>query len=127
MRPSFLTPDQVRAVLLAAGGTRYAPLFTLLVNTGLRRGEAMALHWSDVDLEAGTLRVRGTLPRVNGKLEVTEPKTAKSRRAVPLSELPCGLPCEPRNTLWAFNAAAKRAGLPGARWACTRCATLQPQ
>jgi integrase len=36
------TPDQVRAVLSAAEGTRYAPLFTLLVNTGLRRGEALA-------------------------------------------------------------------------------------
>jgi integrase len=84
---SYLTPDQVRAVLSAAGGTRYAPLFTLLVNTGLRRGEALALQWSDVDLEGGTLRVRGTLARVNGKLEVTEPKTAKSQRAVPLSEV----------------------------------------
>jgi integrase len=39
---SYLTPDQVRAVLSAAEGTRYAPLFTLLVNTGLRRGEALA-------------------------------------------------------------------------------------
>ena len=74
----------MRAVLSAAGGTRYAPLFDLLVNTGLRRGEALALQWSDVDLEAGTLRVRGTLARVNGKLEVTEPKTAKSKRTVPL-------------------------------------------
>ncbi len=141
---SYLTPGQVRAVLSAAGGTRYAPLFTLLVNTGLRRGEALALQWSDVDLEAGTLRVRGTLARVNGKLEVTEPKTAKSKRAVPLSEVAVrtlravrteqaqerlragyrwhqtgfvfvtefGEPCEPRNALRAFKAAAKRAGLP---------------
>jgi integrase len=84
---SYLTPDQVRRAL---GGRRH-PLraaFTLLVNTGLRRGEALALQWSDVDLEAGTLRVRGTLARVNGKLEVTEPETAaKSKRAVPLSEV----------------------------------------
>jgi integrase len=59
----------------------------VLVNTGLRRGEALALQWSDVDLKASTLRVRGTLARVNGKLEVTEPKTTKSKRVVPLSEV----------------------------------------
>jgi integrase len=81
----YLSSDQVRAVLSAAQSTRFAPLFTLLVNTGLRRGEALALQWSDVDLEAGTLRVRGTLARVNGELEVTEPKTEKSKRTVPLS------------------------------------------
>jgi integrase len=55
------------------------------LNTGLRRGEALALRWSDVDLEADVLRVRGTLARVDGALVVTEPKTAKSRRSVPLS------------------------------------------
>ena len=73
-------------MLSAAQSTSYAPLFELVVNTGLRRGEALALQWSDVDLEAGTLRVRGTLARVHGRLEVTEPKTARSKRTVPLSE-----------------------------------------
>jgi integrase len=82
---AYLTPDQVRSLLEAAEGSRYAPLFALLVNTGLRRGEALALHWSDVDLDAKLLRVRGTLARVDGALLVTETKTPKSRRAVPLS------------------------------------------
>ena len=82
---AHLTPEQVRLVLGAAQTSRYAPLFALLVNTGLRRGEALALRWSDVDLDASVLRVRGTLARVDGALVVTEPKTAKSRRSVPLS------------------------------------------
>jgi integrase len=47
---AYLTPDQVRSLLIAAQGSRYAPLFALLVNSGLRRGEALALHWSDIDL-----------------------------------------------------------------------------
>jgi integrase len=51
----------------------------------LRRGEALALHWSDIDLDAKLLRVRGTATRVAGELVVTETKTAKSRRVVPLS------------------------------------------
>jgi len=46
----YLTPDQVRSLLLAAKPSRYAPLFELLVNTGLRRGEVFALQWSDIDL-----------------------------------------------------------------------------
>jgi integrase len=82
---AYLTPDQVRQLLEAARTSRYAKLFEFLVNTGLRRGEALALRWSDVDLDVGVIRVRGTLGRVDGALVVTEPKTAKSRRSVPLS------------------------------------------
>jgi integrase len=81
-----LSPAQVARLLSAADGSRYAPLFGLLGHTGLRRGEALALQWSDIDLERGLLRVRGTLSRIDGRLVVTEPKTAKSKRFVPLSE-----------------------------------------
>ncbi|WP_448619525.1 tyrosine-type recombinase/integrase [Geodermatophilus sp. URMC 65] len=80
-----LIPAQVAELLRAAEGSRYAPLFALLVHTGLRRGEALALQWSDVDLGKGILRVRGTLSRIDGELTVTEPKTARSRRFVPIS------------------------------------------
>ncbi len=82
---AHLTTAQVADLLRAAEGTRYAPLFALLVHTGLRRGEALALRWADVDLEKGLLRVRGTLARVQRRLVVTEPKTARSKRFVPLS------------------------------------------
>ena len=82
---AHLTTAQVADLLRAAEGTRYAPLFALLVHTGLRRGEALALRWADVDLEKGLLRVRGTLARVQRRLVVSEPKTAKSKRSVPIS------------------------------------------
>ena len=81
-----LTPAQVADLLRAADGGRYASLFALLLHTGLRRGEALALQWLDVDLTHGILRVRGTLSRIDGELVVTEPKTAKSTRFVPISE-----------------------------------------
>ena len=84
---AYLTSDQVRSLLVAAEGSRYAPLFALLVNSGLRRGEALALQWSDSDFGAKLLRVPGTLARVDGELVVTETKRAKSPRVVPLSPL----------------------------------------
>lgn len=42
---------------LAAAPEAYRPLAELLIATGLRIGEAVALEWSDVDFEALTLRV----------------------------------------------------------------------
>lgn len=81
----YLTVPQVAALLAAAEGSRFAPLLRLLAATGLRRGEALALRWSDVDLTSGLLRVRGTLSRVEGHLVIGEPKTERSRRDVPLS------------------------------------------
>jgi integrase len=46
---AYLTPDQVRSLLIAPKTSRYALLFELPVDTVLRRGEALALHWSDLD------------------------------------------------------------------------------
>ena len=79
-----LSPADVRAVLDAAAGTRYAAALSLIAGTGLRRGEALALRWEDVDLDAGVVRVRWTLSRVGKDLVITPPKTSRSRRDVPL-------------------------------------------
>lgn len=75
----------VTKLLLCAEGLRYRNVLVLIAATGLRRGEALALHWSDVDLEGGSLAVRGTLGRVGGKLVTSEPKTDRSRRTVPIA------------------------------------------
>jgi integrase len=81
-----LTPKEVAKLLTVRDETdRYGVLFRVLAASGLRRGEALALRWQDVDLAGGTLRVSRTLGRVNGRLEVSQPKTERSRRAVPLS------------------------------------------
>ncbi len=63
---------------------RLGPLFTLLATSGLRRGEALGLRWSDVDLHEGRVSVRQTLLAVNNKVEFGEPKTNRSRRTVDL-------------------------------------------
>jgi integrase len=53
----------------------------LLVLTGLRIGELLALRWQDVNLEAGVLRVRQSV--YEGHFD--EPKTRSSVRSVPLA------------------------------------------
>ncbi len=58
-----LTPDEARRFLAAIQGDRQEALFTVAVSLGLRQGEALALRWQDVDLEARKLRVRYALQR----------------------------------------------------------------
>jgi integrase len=55
-----------------------------MLGTGLRRGEALALHWCDVDLAEGSVYVHLTLARVDRHLVFDEPKTDKSQRHVAL-------------------------------------------
>ena len=81
---AYLTAAQAQALLATIAGDRLEALYRLMLASGLRRGEALALHWSDVDLENGSLRVRGTLSRTSQGLQITEPKTERSRRNVPL-------------------------------------------
>jgi len=60
--------------------------FKLLSSTGLRKGEALALTWNDIDLINNTITVNKTLTYgLNNKLMVNSPKTKQSNRTVPLS------------------------------------------
>ena len=78
------TPEQARRFLEAIRGERLEALYSVALALGLRQGEALALHWSDVNLDAGTLRVRHALQRVDGKLSLVQPKTEQSRRTIDL-------------------------------------------
>ncbi len=80
-----LSATEVAAVLSAAERMRYRPVLALIAATGLRRGEALGPHWDAVDLEGGTLKVVATLGRTGDRLVITEPKSERSRRTVPLS------------------------------------------
>jgi integrase len=75
----------VSAVLRAAEESRYHSALALIAATGLRKGEALALRWDRVDLDGGALKVAATIGRVGTRLVITEPKTERSRRAVPLN------------------------------------------
>jgi len=51
------SPEDVQKLILTADEP-WATLLRVAVGTGLRRGELVALRWSDVDSDQGTIRVR---------------------------------------------------------------------
>ena len=76
------TPEEARRFLTAVKGHRLEALYTVALAIGLRQGEALGLRWQDIDLEMGYLRVSRQLQRVDGKFELVEPKTPRSRRTI---------------------------------------------
>ncbi len=57
----------------------------IAATTGLRRGEILGLRWHDLDLDQGMLSVACTLEETKAEgLVFKEPKTARSRRRLPL-------------------------------------------
>jgi len=79
-----LSEEEAGAMLHAADGTHLSMPLLMALATGMRRGELLGLHWSDLDLEAGAATVNRSLQQAYGRLELKEPKTARSRRAVTL-------------------------------------------
>lgn len=84
VRPYSL--DEARKFLKAVDSLRLEARWIIGIALGLRQGEVLGLRWNDVDLAAGTLRVRGQLQRDpdTGDLVFVETKTARSRRTLPV-------------------------------------------
>ena len=83
---AILAPGDVSRFLGTASGTSYYVLFSTLLYTGLRRGEALALRWRNVDLDMASLSVVETAFKLSsGEYVIKEPKTPHSRRTVALS------------------------------------------
>ena len=85
-----IRPEQINTFLEAARETPHYALFYLLLHTGLRRGEALALKWKNVDMGMASLGVQAylsvtlSLSKVAGKIYVKEPKTSSGKRRVAL-------------------------------------------
>jgi len=87
---STLAPQDISKFLEAATETPYYALFYTLLFTGMRRGEALALRWKNVNLGlpslslAASLSITETAYTLNGKYIIKEPKTPHSRRQIAL-------------------------------------------
>ena len=93
-----VTDIEPRALLAAAADDRLRVLWLVLISLGLRRGEALALRWSAIDLDGGTLEGRASLQRrrtnevtPSGRRRSTlvevDPKTEGSVRTLALPDV----------------------------------------
>lgn len=83
---NFYSKDELKDFLEASkeltGRIPYV-FFHLLAFSGMRKGEALALTWSDINFKDNTLTISKTLTRGDGaRLIVLPPKTRKSKRTI---------------------------------------------
>jgi integrase len=85
-RPSTWTAGELAGFLEQIAEDRLVLLYRLLGLAGLRRGEAVALRWVDVDLNAGHLRVEQSLVKVDGRSVIGPPKSVAGARVVAIDD-----------------------------------------
>jgi integrase len=76
-----LDTEQAKALLKAVAGDRHEALYTLALTTGARIGELLALRWTDLDTDAGILRIERTRSAAKSGPRFTTPKGGKGRSA----------------------------------------------
>lgn len=79
-----LTHEEMQRFLIQAKHDDVFELYLVELSTGARRGEILALQWSDLDCKTGELKIRRQVNRVNGELKISKPKTKASNRTVVL-------------------------------------------
>lgn len=87
--PKYLNEEEAACMLalLQKEDEPFRTLFTLLLFTGMRRGEAMGLEWKDIDFQAGVLSVCRTSQYTSERGVFTDDvKTTSSRRSMKLPE-----------------------------------------
>jgi integrase len=85
--PQILRPERVRALtdaekrrlLTATTGSSIYGIVLLALATGMRRGELLALRWSDVDLTNGSIAVRRSVSETKTGVGAVPPKSGRSR------------------------------------------------
>jgi len=86
----ILTEDEARGLLAAAPATTCGHLWTVMLGTGMRLGETLALRRIDIDRTAGRLTIAGSLrprdrrirPAGTARLAIEPPKTSAGRRTI---------------------------------------------
>lgn len=94
--PTSLSDDEIleyrRRIKEWCGGNSMGPargdglleIIDVCIGSGCRIGEVLALRWEDVDLDAGTVTVAGTIDKSTGKRK-NWPKNGSSRRTIPVT------------------------------------------
>ena len=83
----ILAPEHIKGYLDAADQRGLLPMFYLELVSGLRKGELVALLWSDLDAQNKTISVsKQYIKSPNGELTLSRPKTETSVRRVSIPQ-----------------------------------------
>lgn len=77
-----LTQNEILRFLHQAKDEGYYELFLLELGTGMRRGEILALKWSDLNFLTGELRIERQVYIIKAEVIISAPKTKASVRTV---------------------------------------------
>lgn len=92
--PEFLNAEETAQFLtyLEDEPLQYKVIFTLLIFTGMRRGELLGLEWQDIDFKNAVITINRTLQYVVEKgIYTDDTKTEQSKRSIKLPESIMGL------------------------------------
>jgi len=133
-----LDVEEVETVLKAAEGDRLEALAVLVLTTGMRKGEAIALRWEDVNLDRASLRVRWAKTKAGYRTIALPPivvdalRAHRARQRVERVEAwrwddpgivfatTIGTPLDGRNTLRWWHDLTTRAGVGRRRFHASR-------
>jgi integrase len=89
------SPTEIAALLIATDEERWRVMFSMAIQTGMRRGELLGLHWPNVLFNpadgTGSVRVRHSLTWAKGHGDskpaprLYPPKTRAGRRTIPFA------------------------------------------
>lgn len=78
------SPEEAARFMEAIIHNEYKALYSLLLSSDMRPGEALGLKWDDIDMKKGRVHVQRALSRTKEGWKLGEPKTPRSRRSIPL-------------------------------------------
>ena len=100
-----LTQSEIIRFLNRAKEENYYELFLLELATGMRRGEILALKWSDLNFKTGDLQIERQVNVIHGEPIIFEPKTKSSIRTAILPKALLKILLEYKNNIeseWIF-------------------------
>jgi len=81
------TLEEIAAIEQNADTLEYCGIISILVNTGMREGEFLALRHEDIDYPNRCLHITHAATRTKtGLMKLSKPKTPESVRTIPLAE-----------------------------------------
>ena len=87
----FYTLEEFKKFISFEDDIKYKCLFETLYYCGLRRGEARAITWNDIDFENKILKVNKNVLQIDNddskKYMITTPKTQSSIREIPIADV----------------------------------------